>query len=1044
MSAKPSRHRWRQPVILVIASLVATALDLALGSVVPLRFFLGVAVVALGSARFSRIPLLVIGALGGRVVMEDSIDLQSLGILAELLGVVLGVRLYQRLPRSGKPFGRPIDLVHYIFCLGVIGSLGACVTLFATNWLGGFAGEAVVSFPREWLSRIHTVVIFGALAQSGAISGRVRLEAPLFFGLIATLIYASGSLSRLIASHPSSAIHTVDLLIMAVVFFCAVRLGPRGAGVASLLVSTSHLFLSDGSDDLAASVFPALELQAVVLSTSSALVASVFRRRSKIERCLSESEERWRSIWKHSPDNIAEIDLDGRLLLSNRSERGAGEEFESRISDGADERLSKALDAMQFDASLRSWEWFDGRRWWARRLVAVRRSFRVSSALLIETDITERRRSEQILKSSEEKFRVLFEELPIGFVLCDVNGRIFQSNKELVGILSKDGPRATSYEELLDPREGEHAKHDLEELSESGRFGPVERRLRRPQGDSIAVLVNGVVVAEQDGRRRAWISIEDISELKEVERSLRSAKVVAEAADKAKSEFLATMSHEIRTPMNGVIGMTELLQRSALTPEQSEFVETIRKCGDTLVTLVSDILDYSKIEAGKLELERVDFGLPPELEELLELLVEAAHKKRLEIMCRIAPDVPRRACGDPARLRQVLINLLSNAVKFTDKGEVRLEVYSVKDSTGNPRVRFEVSDTGIGIKPEALERLFRPFSQADSSTTRKFGGTGLGLVICDRLIDIMGGKIEVSSQEGKGTTFGFDIPLPEAKDGEALEDPPKLADRTALIVAPNQNFSGILAESLGRWGAKAHSVRSLRDAEARLDQGPWHMVFLDSAALAEASRDDAAEFCKRATERQSQVVALSTIPTRGLVARLRRHGVTTELSKPIRQSRLESVVRSLLGETSMSVKKPAKAAGEVDRTDLLPKDLRILVAEDNPVNKKLVLKMLERYGLRPEFVESGDLALEAVKLRSFDVVLMDCQMPGLDGFEATKAIREFEKENRDGERVPIVALTANAMPGDRERCLAAGMDDYLTKPIRMQLLARMIEKWASA
>lgn len=521
------------------------------------------------------------------------------------------------------------------------------------------------------------------------------------------------------------------------------------------------------------------------------------------------------------------------------------------------------------------------------------------------------------------------------------------------------------------------------------------------------------------------------------ERDLRSAKERAEEATRAKSLFLANMSHEIRTPMNGVIGAAELLGDTGLTPLQNEYRHMITQSANALLHLINDILDFSKIEAGRLELECVAFGLRDELADALQTVAGRATEKGLELACHVALDAPDALEGDPHRLRQVIINLVGNAVRFTDKGEVVVEVGVEARGERHVRLRFGVRDTGPGIAAEKRQVIFEAFSQADSSFTRRYGGTGLGLTIAAQLVQLMGGQLELESKVGEGSLFHFSLPLALAEEAAARPAPDrsKLEGLPVLAVDDNETSRRILAEMLRGWGMKPRTADSGPEALAAMKGAaaagrPFRLVLLDVMMPDMDGFAVVDEMARRQDLGAPVVIILSSAHKDETVGRAAAPKVGAFLLKPIRPSELLQSIFEVLGVTAEEELPAAEPPSA-------PASLKVLVAEDNAINQRLAQRLLERRGHRPAIVDDGAKAVEAVARDDFDVVLMDVQMPGMDGFQATAAIRE--REAATGRHVPIIAMTAHAMSGDRERCLAAGMDGYVSKPLRAEDFYAVVE-----
>ena len=651
--------------------------------------------------------------------------------------------------------------------------------------------------------------------------------------------------------------------------------------------------------------------------------------------------------------------------------------------------------------------------------------------------VNERRTAERRLRDSESQLRALVASALDAIITIDGRGRIHLFNpaaEQLFGY-TVDEMLGQNVSRLMPAPHRDAHQDYLRRYWQSGGRPLGGRRLDVPglrkDGSRIELSV-GVSEVWHKGRRMFSAIVHDVTLRKQVEAELEAARNAAVAATRLKSQFLATMSHELRTPMNGVIGMTGLLLDTTLDPEQRRFAETVRDSADALLTIINDILDYSSLESGNLRLESIDFDLRAAVEQVIDLLAPTAQRKGLELTCAVAPELPAWVRGDPSRLRQLLTHLVGNAVKFTERGDVAVRIQHLGQEGEALVLGVEVEDTGIGMAPDVVARLFLAFEQADSSAARRHGGAGLGLAICRRVIDMLGGTITVDSTVGRGTRFRFTVQLHPSRviPGQRLEVE-RLRGVRILCVDDNAINRTLLQAQLTAWGVVAATAPDAPSALVELARAeaagaPYRLAILDRCMPGVDGIELARRIHADARFASLPLVMLTSISEPEQAAEAMRAGMAAHLTKPVRQSQLFECLAAVVAppippaEPSASTRPPA-----------------VLIVEDNPVNQRVARSQLSRLGCQVEVAANGVEAVAAFERATFDVIFMDCQMPEMDGYQATREIRRRER----GRRTPIIALTANAMPGDRERCIDAGMDDYLAKPANATDLRRVLHLW---
>ena len=783
-------------------------------------------------------------------------------------------------------------------------------------------------------------------------------------------------------------------------------------------------------------------------------------KRKEAEIALDDEKNLLATLIDNIPDRIYAKDLEGRKFVSNKADWQAcgaksGQDvlgktdFETYPKDlaekfRADDDIVLKRGESIFNREEPGLDQNGEQLWINTTKVPIRNNHgQVTGLVGIGRDNTKQKVAEIKLQHEKQFLNALARTCPVAFEVLDPQQKVINCNPAFEKLYGSTETEIIGQSIDYFYKDPEILKEELAFL-ELAKDGPQNVTRVRPKKDGSLATVNiaaapVIVEGENEG---TIVMFYDISDLEKARKD-------AEEANRAKSEFLANMSHEIRTPMNGVIGMLELALDTQLDTDQRDYLTTSLQSAEALLALLNDILDFSKIEAKHLDLEKIPFNLRTTLEDVAYTMAERAQSKGLELVCQIDPELHMDLMGDPARLRQILVNLIGNAIKFTSLGEVVIHAELEENTKENTTIQFSVSDTGVGIPPDRQKAIFDRFTQADGSTTRKFGGTGLGLSICKQLTEMMGGTIGLDSQPGEGSTFWFTIPFAKSTEPSVPKHPAVLQTVSiqgvhVLGVDDNTTNRVILSRMLSGFGCRVQMADNGQTAvdilkAAQEQHNPFKIVLLD-LQMPEIDGEETARLIKSDPAiKDVKIIVLTSMGQRGDAARLLALGCSGYLLKPVKMQMLLEALVSVMGQ---SEEKP-QLVTQHSISEKVRQDQRILLAEDNPVNQKLASLLMQKVGYSIDVAENGIIAVDRVKNGKYSIVLMDVQMPEMDGIDATKAIREWESKTGTG-HIPIIAMTASAMKGDREMCLEAGMDDYVSKPLKPEILYETMKKWLGA
>jgi two-component system, sensor histidine kinase and response regulator len=1010
-------------------------------------------------------PGIMLGAFLINELTAGSVQ-TSLAIAAgNTMEALLGAFLVRRFANGSAAFECSTDVVKFVVLAGAGSTLVSATVGVTALCLGGFAPWDNYSaiWVTWWLGDMTSdIVVAPLLLVWGAAPfppwhRRSIFDAMCLFVLVfvfSQIVFGEWIFSD-IKNYPLSFLSILPLLLSALLF------GQHGAVTSTALMSATAIWgtlqgVGSFSGETPTASLMLLQAFMATEAVTTLVLAAVLAERQQAENTMRQSEERFRHIVESAPNGIVMVDQKGRIELVNSQVERLFGYSKAELIDQPVERLLPWRHRERHSrpggiaSPLPQWRATDA----GQELYGIRKdgdAFPVEIGLNpLETpggihvlasvvDITERKQAEETLRQSEERFRSMIENVKDhAIIMLDPEGRVLTWNKgaeRLMGYRPDEilGKHYSCFFPI-DVCDNGTPEQLLQAALAEGHCEDEGWRLHK---DDSMFWANVVIATVRDkaGTLTGFAQVTgDLTRRRRIEEELRLAKEGADAANQAKSAFLANISHEIRTPMTGIIGVAGLMSDTELSPEQTEYCGIIRRSSESLLTVINEVLDFSKVESGKLELEIIDFDLRSVVSEVTDLFAKQAADKNIELISSIQDDVPTDLQGDPGRLRQILSNLVNNALKYTAKGNAIVEVAQLEQTDTHANLRFSVTDTGIGIPEDKVKKLFHSFTQIDASISRKYGGTGLGLAICKNLVELMGGEIGVDSKPELGSTFWFTLPLLKqpAPDRKTLRTQANLAGLRALIVDGNETSRSVIEHCVGSLGIKSQSAEDGPTAMELLRIScatgePFDLVIMefmlpgmDGQELAQTIRNNS-EFSAL------KLLLVTSVQKNGAEKLAKAAGVDAWLAAPVTHSVLAERLADLMAEPSRSGSSTTEMFGKISSEQNSTHRLRVLVADDNHINQKVISSLLNKMGHRADVVGNGKEALEAFKLVPYDMVLMDIQMPEADGLETCRQIRALEASK--GRHTPIIAITAHARKVDRDECLAAGMDDYVSKPI---------------